>query len=60
VNQHIPTDPRHLIYHKETQTEHGVMPAFYIEVEDFQLAEALAAGGIDVTDSLRDQQAYQR
>lgn len=60
MNQPIPTDERYLIYLAETQTEHGLMPPFYLEVGHFELPYALAAGGIDVTDSLPDQQAYRR
>lgn len=60
MDPHIPLDDRHLIYHPEADTEHGVMPPFYIEVPASQLADALAAGGIDVSDSPADRRAYQR
>ncbi len=49
-----------LFYFPETPTEVGTVPAFYDSVPSYFAADAIAAGGRDVTDQPGASAAYER
>lgn len=51
--------PRRLFFFPPIETGQGVMPSFYDEVPAESIADALAMGGVDMTESIEASTEYE-